>query len=119
MFADNRGSTVHSLDSHGYLCSFRFGADGAVHYSARYVETVTRQEEHDAGGASWRFTHLAPSQCRRAAPLANTSVLRWGGHVLCPWEGGDPYELVHVRGAAVCSRGTLLGEEKWPQVGLV
>lgn len=60
MFADNHEFTVHSLDSHGYLCSFRFGADVVVHYSVRYVETAARQEEHDAGGASWWFTHLGP-----------------------------------------------------------
>ena len=25
--------------------------------------------------------------------VASTSVLRWGGGVLCLWEGGEPYEL--------------------------
>lgn len=25
--------------------------------------------------------------------VANTSVLRWSGRVLCLWEGGDPYEV--------------------------
>ncbi|RLM65264.1 carotenoid cleavage dioxygenase [Panicum miliaceum] len=73
MFADDHGSTVHPLDGHGYLRAFRFGGGGA-RYSARYVETAAKREEHDAGGASW-------------------SVLRWGGRVLCLWEGGEPYEL--------------------------
>jgi 9-cis-beta-carotene 9',10'-cleaving dioxygenase len=60
MFADDHGSTVHLLDGHGYLGSFRFGADGAVYYSARYVETTAQREEHNAGGASWRFTRWGP-----------------------------------------------------------
>lgn len=42
MFADDHGSTVHPLDSHGYLRSFRFGADGVAHYSTRYVEMVAK-----------------------------------------------------------------------------
>lgn len=25
--------------------------------------------------------------------VANTSVVRWGGRVMCLWEGGDPYEV--------------------------
>ncbi|KAI3876139.1 hypothetical protein MKW98_029091 [Papaver atlanticum] len=25
--------------------------------------------------------------------VANTSVLKWGGKLLCLWEGGDPYEI--------------------------
>ena len=72
IFTDDHGPTVHLLDSHGYLVSFRFGADGAAQYSARYVETTAKQEEHDAGGASWLFTHRGPF-----------SMLGWGSCVLC------------------------------------
>lgn len=25
--------------------------------------------------------------------VANTSVVKWGGRVMCLWEGGDPYEV--------------------------
>ena len=40
MFSDDHGSTVHPLDGHGYLRSFRFRPNhGAVHYSARYALT--------------------------------------------------------------------------------
>lgn len=28
--------------------------------------------------------------------VANTSVLKWGGHLLCLWEGGLPYEINEV-----------------------
>jgi 9-cis-beta-carotene 9',10'-cleaving dioxygenase len=60
MFTDDHESTVHLLDGHGYLGSFRFGTDSAALYSARYVETTAKREEHDAGGVSWRFTHRGP-----------------------------------------------------------
>ena len=102
MFADDHGSTVHPLDGHGYLRAFRFGGAGAS-YSARYVETAAKREEHDAGGASWRFTHRGPFSVLQGGArvgnvkvmknVANTSVLRWGGRLLCLWEGGEPYEL--------------------------
>ena len=95
MFADDHGSTVHLLDGHGYLGSFRFGADSAAYYSAWYVETTAKREEHDAGGASWRFMHRGPF-----------SVLRWDRRVTYLWEGGVPYELAaasHTR-AFICWR---------------
>jgi 9-cis-beta-carotene 9',10'-cleaving dioxygenase len=25
--------------------------------------------------------------------VANTSVVQWGGRLLCLWEGGEPYEI--------------------------
>jgi len=104
MFTDDHGSTVHPLDGHGYLRSFRFGSDGApARYSARYVETAAKREEHDAPRSSWRFTHRGPFSVLQGGDrvgnvkvmknVANTSVLRWGGRVLCLWEGGEPYEL--------------------------
>ncbi|CAN6235833.1 unnamed protein product [Urochloa humidicola] len=106
MFSDDHGSTVHPLDGHGYLRAFRFGGGGAggASYSARYVETAAKTEEHEGGGASsWRFTHRGPFSVLQGGPrvgnvkvmknVANTSVLRWGGRVLCLWEGGEPYEL--------------------------
>lgn len=101
MFSDDHGSTVHPLDGHGYLRAFRFGGGGGpAHYSARYVETAAKREEH---GASWRFTHRGPFSVLQGGArvgnvkvmknVANTSVLRWGGRVLCLWEGGEPYEV--------------------------
>ncbi|CAL5030678.1 unnamed protein product [Urochloa decumbens] len=101
MFSDDHGSTVHPLDGHGYLRAFRFGAGGEATYSARYVETAAKREEH--GASSWRFTHRGPFSVLQGGSrvgnvkvmknVANTSVLRWGGRVLCLWEGGEPYEL--------------------------
>ncbi|KAL5216424.1 hypothetical protein ABZP36_007825 [Zizania latifolia] len=105
MFSDDHGSTVHPLDGHGYLRSFRFHpGDRTVHYSARYVETAAKREESgDGGGASWRFTHRGPFSVLQGGKkvgnvkvmknVANTSVLRWGGRLLCLWEGGEPYEM--------------------------
>ncbi|CAN6240392.1 unnamed protein product [Urochloa humidicola] len=110
MFADDHGSIVHPLDGHGYLRAFRFaaakgGSAAAASYSARYVETAAKREEHEqgGGGASWRFTHRGPFSVLQGGSrvgnvkvmknVANTSVLRWGGRVLCLWEGGEPYEL--------------------------
>ncbi|KAG8065627.1 hypothetical protein GUJ93_ZPchr0004g38882 [Zizania palustris] len=105
MFSDDHGSTVHPLDGHGYLRSFRFHpGDGRVLYSARYVETAAKREESgDGDGASWRFTHRGPFSVLQGGKkvgnvkvmknVANTSVLRWGGRLLCLWEGGEPYEV--------------------------
>jgi 9-cis-beta-carotene 9',10'-cleaving dioxygenase len=102
LFSDDHGSTVHPLDGHGYLRAFRFDAGRAVRYSARYVETAAKREEH-VGDASWRFTHRGPFSVLQGGTrvgnvkvmknVANTSVLRWGGRLLCLWEGGEPYEL--------------------------
>jgi 9-cis-beta-carotene 9',10'-cleaving dioxygenase len=102
LFSDDHGSTVHPLDGHGYLRAFRFDAGRAVRYSARYVETAAKREEH-VGDASWRFTHRGPFSVLQGGTrvgnvkvmknVANTSVLRWGGGLLCLWEGGKPYEL--------------------------
>ncbi|GJN26810.1 hypothetical protein PR202_gb14770 [Eleusine coracana subsp. coracana] len=104
LFSDDHGSIVHPLDGHGYLRAFRFDATSrAVHYSARYVETAAKREEHDAAAASWRFTHRGPFSVLQGGNrvgnvkvmknVANTGVLRWGGRLLCLWEGGEPYEL--------------------------
>ncbi|XP_062226354.1 carotenoid cleavage dioxygenase 7, chloroplastic-like [Phragmites australis] len=102
LFSDDHGSTVHPLDGHGYLRSFRFDTNRTVHYSARYVETAAKREEN-ADDASWRFTHRGPFSVLQGGSrvgnvkvmknTANTSVLRWGGRLLCLWEGGEPYEL--------------------------
>uniref|UniRef100_A0ACD5UTZ5 Uncharacterized protein n=1 Tax=Avena sativa TaxID=4498 RepID=A0ACD5UTZ5_AVESA len=102
MFSDDHGSIVHPLDGHGYLRSFRFHPDRGVHYSARYVETAAKTEEK-GDGASWRFTHRGPFSVLQGGHrvgnvkvmknVANTSVLWWGGRLLCLWEGGMPYEL--------------------------
>ena len=68
----------------------------------RYVETAAKSEEKGSG-ASWRFTHRGPFSVLQGGHrvgnvkvmknVANTSVLRWGGRLLCLWEGGMPYEL--------------------------
>uniref|UniRef100_A0A0E0KTL0 Carotenoid cleavage dioxygenase 7 n=1 Tax=Oryza punctata TaxID=4537 RepID=A0A0E0KTL0_ORYPU len=103
IFSDDHGSTVHPLDGHGYLRSFRFRpGDSTVHYSARFVETAAKREE-SRDGASWRFTHRGPFSVLQGGKkvgnvkvmknVANTSVLRWGGRLLCLWEGGQPYEV--------------------------
>ncbi|TVU14977.1 hypothetical protein EJB05_38474, partial [Eragrostis curvula] len=122
MFTDDHGSTVHPLDGHGYLRAFHFDADCAVHYSARYVETAAKREEHHRAGeeeaSTWRFTHRGPFSVlqggRRVGNVkvmknvANTSVLRWGGRLLCLWEGGEPYEL-HPRTLQTLGPFDLLG----------
>ncbi|XP_047063832.1 carotenoid cleavage dioxygenase 7, chloroplastic-like [Lolium rigidum] len=102
MFSDDHGSIVHPLDGHGYLRSFRFHPDHGVHYAARYVETAAKSEEK-GDGASWKFTHRGPFSVLQGGHrvgnvkvmknVANTSVLWWGGRLLCLWEGGMPYEL--------------------------
>lgn len=104
LFTDDHGSTVHPLDGHGYLRSFSFAGDGGtVRYSARFVETQAQLEEREEGTGRWRFTHRGPFSVLRGGKrvgnvkvmknVANTSVLRWGGRLMCMWNGGDPYEI--------------------------
>ncbi|XP_078176753.1 carotenoid cleavage dioxygenase 7 isoform X1 [Carex rostrata] len=101
LFSDDYGSTVHPLDGHGYLRSFDF-SNGGVNYSARYVSTDAEREERK-GEKEWRFTHRGPFSVLRGGTrignvkvmknVANTSVVQWGGRLLCLWEGGEPYEI--------------------------
>ncbi|KAK1261350.1 hypothetical protein QJS04_geneDACA018446 [Acorus gramineus] len=104
LFSDDHGSTVHPLDGHGYLRSFSIdGGAGEVRFKARYVETEAQAEERDAETGRWRFTHRGPFSVLKGGRrvgnvkvmknVANTSVLCWGGRLLCMWEGGDPYEI--------------------------
>ncbi|XP_058106592.1 carotenoid cleavage dioxygenase 7, chloroplastic [Magnolia sinica] len=104
LFSDDHGSTVHPLDGHGYLRAFSIdGNAGEARFSARYVATDAQVEEHDRETGSWRFTHRGPFSVLRAGRkigntkvmknVANTSVLKWGAHLLCLWEGGNPYEI--------------------------
>ncbi|XP_057981204.1 carotenoid cleavage dioxygenase 7, chloroplastic [Malania oleifera] len=104
IFSDDHGSTVHPLDGHGYLRAFTIdGLTRAVKYSARYVKTEAQREEHDPVTGTWRFTHRGPFSVLRGARMvgntkvmknvANTSVVRWGGRLMCLWEGGAPYEI--------------------------
>lgn len=104
IFSDDVGSTVHPLDGHGYLRAFDFdGASGEAKFSARYVETAALSDEHDGESGRWRFSHRGPFSVLRGGHMlgntrvmknvANTSVLKWGGHLLCLWEGGLPYEI--------------------------
>ncbi|XP_020084493.1 carotenoid cleavage dioxygenase 7, chloroplastic [Ananas comosus] len=129
LFSDDHGSTVHPLDGHGYLRAFDFRVGGGVYYSARYVATMAQREERRGAGSAWRFTHRGPFSVLRGGKrvgnvkvmknVANTSVLRWSGRVLCLWEGGDPYEVdprtLETVGA-VDSDGR--GRCWWPGVGL-
>lgn len=104
LFSDDHGSTVHPLDGHGYLRAFSFdGATKDVKFMARYVKTEAQVEEHDPMTDTWRFTHRGPFSVLKGGQklgntkvmknVANTSVLMWGGKLLCLWEGGDPYEI--------------------------
>lgn len=104
LFADDHGSTVHPLDGHGYLRAFTFDeVSREVTFMARYVKTHAQVEEHDPVTGTWRFTHRGPFSVLKGGRkigntkvmknVANTSVLRWGGRVLCLWEGGEPYEI--------------------------
>ncbi|KAL9464608.1 hypothetical protein AB3S75_002249 [Citrus x aurantiifolia] len=104
LFTDDHGSTVHPLDGHGYLRAFEFdGVTGEVKYMAKYVKTDAQVEEHDPQTNTWRFTHRGPFSVLKGGKkfgntkvmknVANTSVLKWGGKLLCLWEGGDPYEI--------------------------
>ncbi|KAK9090745.1 hypothetical protein Sjap_023922 [Stephania japonica] len=104
IFSDDYGSTVHPLDGHGYLRAFSLdGSTGEVRFSARYVETEAQKEERDGETGRWRFTHRGPFSVLRGGKkvgntkvmknVANTSVVEWGGRLLCLWEGGDPYEV--------------------------
>ncbi|KAK9910943.1 hypothetical protein M0R45_034877 [Rubus argutus] len=107
LFSDDHGSTVHPLDGHGYLRAFRFDVlnedEVEVKFMAKYVKTEAQVEEHDAVTDTWRFTHRGPFSVLKGGHkvgntkvmknVANTSVLSWGGKLLCLWEGGDPYEI--------------------------
>ncbi|KAF5446180.1 hypothetical protein F2P56_031826 [Juglans regia] len=104
LFTDDHGSTVHPLDGHGYLRAFTFdGVCREVKFMARYVRTQAQAEEHDPATDTWRFTHRGPFSVLKGGRkvgntkvmknVANTSVLRWGGRLLCLWEGGEPYEI--------------------------
>ncbi|GLJ29839.1 hypothetical protein SUGI_0589450, partial [Cryptomeria japonica] len=102
LFADDHGSCVHPLDGHGYIKRFRIQS-GSVSYSARYIDTEARKEEYDEKEDNWRFTYRGPfsvlkggerfGNVRVMKNTANTSVLSWGGRLLCLWEGGQPYQV--------------------------
>lgn len=68
----------------------------------RYISTDAEREERK-GEKQWRFTHRGPFSVLRGGTrignvkvmknVANTSVVQWGGRLLCLWEGGEPYEI--------------------------
>ncbi|KAL5718918.1 9-cis-beta-carotene 9',10'-cleaving dioxygenase [Ranunculus cassubicifolius] len=104
IFTDDYGSTVHPLDGHGYLRAFEInGSKNEVNFSAKYIKTEAQSEECDPETGKWRFTHRGPFSVLRAGKkvgnvkvmknVANTSVVKWGGRLLCLWEGGVPYEI--------------------------
>ncbi|PPD80967.1 hypothetical protein GOBAR_DD22101 [Gossypium barbadense] len=104
LFVDDHGSTVHPLDGHGYLRAFSIdGVPKEVKFTAKYIKTEAQVEERDPVTGSWRFTHRGPFSVLKGGKklgnvkvmknVANTSVLKWGGKLLCLWEGGDPYQI--------------------------
>ncbi|KAJ7950862.1 Carotenoid cleavage dioxygenase 7 [Quillaja saponaria] len=104
LFSDDHGSTVHPLDGHGYLRAFTIdNVTREVKFMAKYVKTEAQVEEHDSLTDTWRFTHRGPFSVLKGGQkvgntkvmknVANTSVLKWGGKLLCLWEGGVPYEI--------------------------
>ncbi|GKU88476.1 hypothetical protein SLEP1_g2736 [Rubroshorea leprosula] len=104
LFSDDHGSTVHPLDGHGYLRAFNIdGVNKEAKFMAKYVKTEAQVEEHDPITDKWHFTHRGPFSVLKGGKklgntkvmknVANTTVLRWGGRLLCLWEGGDPYEI--------------------------
>ncbi|KAL4178675.1 hypothetical protein AMTRI_Chr13g83450 [Amborella trichopoda] len=76
---------------------------GEVKLSARYVATQAKQEEYDEKSKKWIFGYRGPFSVLKFGQkffntkvmknVANTSVLKWGGRLLCLWEGGDPHEI--------------------------
>jgi len=104
LLTDDHGSTVHPLDGHGYLRAFTFdNVTKNVKYMAKYIKTEAHVEEHDPKTKKWKFTHRGPFSVLKGGKkvgntkvmknVANTSVLKWGGKLLCMWEGGEPYEI--------------------------
>ncbi|CAE6050383.1 unnamed protein product [Arabidopsis arenosa] len=104
LFTDDHGSTVHPLDGHGYLRAFHIdGNKRRATFTAKYVQTEAKEEEHDPVTDTWRFTHRGPFSVLKGGKrfgntkvmknVANTSVLKWAGRLLCLWEGGEPYEI--------------------------
>ncbi|TXG59843.1 hypothetical protein EZV62_014416 [Acer yangbiense] len=104
IFSDDHGSSVHPLDGHGYVRAFEIdGGGGEVRFMAKYVKTEAHVEEHDKESGTWRFTHRGPFSLLKGGKrfgntkvmknVANTSVVKWGGRLLCLWEGGTPYEI--------------------------
>lgn len=104
LFTDDHGSTVHPLDGHGYLRTFKIiNGVNKVEFMAKYIQTEAQVEERDPVTGQWRFTHRGPFSVLKGGKMvgntkvmknvANTSVLKWGGRLLCLWEGGDPYEI--------------------------
>ncbi|TXG59840.1 hypothetical protein EZV62_014413 [Acer yangbiense] len=100
MFSDDHGSSVHPLDGHGYVRAFEIdGGGGEVRFMLEYVKT----EAHDVESGTWRFTHLGPFSLLKGGKrfgntkvmknVANTSVVKWGGRLMCLWKGGTPYEI--------------------------
>ncbi|MCB9743635.1 MAG: carotenoid oxygenase family protein [Alphaproteobacteria bacterium] len=96
------GQTLHPFDGHGYLRAFHFGADGRVRLRARFVRTDVFEEELAAGHVTrrgvgslvaykgerrWARTNREAKGRRN---VANTTVIAWGGELLCGWEGGRP-----------------------------
>ncbi|XP_020587311.1 carotenoid cleavage dioxygenase 7, chloroplastic [Phalaenopsis equestris] len=131
IFSDDHGSTIHPLDGHGYLRAFEFRDAGAVRYSARYVETDAKKEEREEETGEWRFTHRGPFSMLKGGKrvgntkvmknVANTAVVRWGGKLLCLWEGGQPYQidgrtLQTISPIALIPDGDQVGCRRWPKL---
>lgn len=124
LFTDDHGSTVHPLDGHGYLRSFKIdGFSGRIEFMARYIQTEAQVEERDPVTGQWRFTHRGPFSVLKGGKMvgntkvmknvANTSVLRWGGRLFCLWEGGDPYEI-EPKTLDTVGRFDIINGSQWP-----
>lgn len=93
------GRLVHPFDGHGYLRAIDLRASGAS-LRARFVRTPAYEAEEAAGELVYRGLATNPSESwwrnlRASAPrnVANTTVVPWGGALLCGWEGGRPHAL--------------------------
>jgi len=89
------------FDGDGMICRFSF-ADGAVHFSNRFVRTKAFQEEQAAKKLLYAgaFASGRPSGqwfnnpfTIKVKNVANTGVLQWGGRLLALHESGLPYEM--------------------------
>ncbi|OMO69554.1 Carotenoid oxygenase [Corchorus capsularis] len=127
LFTDDHGSTVHPLDGHGYLRAFSIdGVARQVKFMAKYVKTEAQVEEHDPLTDTWQFTHRGPFSVLKGGKklgnvkvmknVANTSVLRWGGKLLCLWEGGDPYEIESGTLNTIGSFNVINGHDLLPEI---
>ncbi|HXU46246.1 MAG TPA: carotenoid oxygenase family protein [Thermoanaerobaculia bacterium] len=90
----------HWLDGDGMVVAVRFGKDAsrAPRAHARYVETIKRRDEREAGAPLYRAfgTAFPGDRMIRGLALAspaNVSVVPWQGRLVASGEQGLPYDL--------------------------